>query len=201
MKTFLLSFLLVFPLVAQQTPSEFITANFTWQSSQLGDLQLYAANVCNAGPVTATAQAYRDVWPRAAEKGLSLQTPTAIREAEDKATGKPAKAWVTYIIGGACAVASGVTNSGVVSLNKDKGVGKFIAYGSSACAIALPIWASTMSKVPGGDREVPYDQLLPAVFVLGPGDCKQYLVYTASPSDQKALPSLWRAFDIAAEKK
>ncbi len=195
------SLLLMVSAVAQQNLSESITATFTWQASRLSGLQLYAANVCNGGPTTATVQSYRDVWPRATEQGIALQTPVAIQEAEASVQGKSAKAWVTYLLGGGCAIAAGVTNSGTVTLDKSRRIGKLVAYGTAACAVGLPIWASTMSKVPGGDKEVPYDQLLPAVFVLGPGDCKQYLVYVASPPDQKILTGLWQTFNTGTEKK
>jgi hypothetical protein len=176
----LLALLMVSMPLPAQTPPGFITATLTWQSSRLSGLQLYAVNTCNSGPVTATVQSYRDVWPRAAEQGLYLQAPVAIKEAEASVQGTSKKAWATYLIGAGCAVVASVTNSEVVALNKDKTVGKVIAYGSSACSIGLPIWASTMSKTPGGDKAVPYDQLLPAVFILGSGDCKQSLAYAVA---------------------
>lgn len=79
--------LLAVALMAQ-TPPETITATFTRQAATFGSLQLYATNVCNVGPMNATVQAYRDVWPIAKALNLQIQTPTAIREVERGLQGK-----------------------------------------------------------------------------------------------------------------
>ena len=176
-------------ICAAQTPPESITADFTWQYATFGPLQLYAANVCNSGPVTATVQTYRDVWPRAREKNLLLQTPTAIREVERSLEGSNLPKWILWGTAGGCAIASAVTNGGAVSLDTSKGVGKLVAYGTAGCAIALPIAAERMVNTPGGQKvPVPASEMLPPIFILAAGDCEQGLVYAKMPLDLKVVP-------------
>ncbi len=176
-------------LTAQSPPPDSITATFTWQQAQFGSLQLYAANVCNVGPMNTTVQSYRDVWPAAKALNLQLQTPTAIREVERRLEGSDWPKWVLWGIGGGCAIGAGVTNGGVVSLDPSRGVGKLAAYGTAGCAIALPVIAERWTGKPGGDQvKAPDGDMLPPLFVLASGDCRQGLVYAIAPFQTKVLP-------------
>ncbi len=176
-------------LVAQTLPPESITADFTWQQASFGPLKLYAANVCNSGPMNATVQSYRDVWPRAKAVNLQLQTPTAIREVERNLEGSNWPKWIMWGSAGGCAVASAVTNGGAVSLNPSKGLGKAVAYGTSGCAVVLPIIAERWTGRPGGDQiKAPEGDMLPPLFILAAGDCRQGLVYATVPFGLKAVP-------------
>jgi len=166
-----------------------ITAEFTWQHASFGPLQLYAVNVCNQSPMNATVQAYRDVWPLAKKQNLQLQTPTAIREVERNLEGGDWPKWVLWGSAGGCAIAAAVTNSGVVSLDPSKGVGKVVAYGTAGCAIALPVVAERWTGRPGGDQvKAPEGEMLVPVFILAAGDCKQGLVYATVPFGLRVAP-------------
>lgn len=172
-----------------QAPPEFITADFTWQQASFGPLQLYAVSVCNNGPMNATVQTYRDVWPKAKAQNLQLQTPTAIREVERQLDGRDWPKWILWGSAGGCAVASAVTNGGTVSLDPSKGSGKIVAYSTAGCAIGLPIIAERYTGRPGGDQTpAPTGEMLPAIFVLASGDCKQGLVYATMPFGLKVVP-------------
>lgn len=176
-------------VLAQTQPNEFITATFTYQEAPFGPLHLYAANVCNVGPMNSTVQSYRDVWPRAKEKNLDLQTPTAIREVERSLEKSDWPKWILWGAAGGCAIASGVTNGGAVALDPTKGLGKFVAYGTSGCAIALPILAERFTGRPGGEQtKAPEGEMLLPVFVLASGDCKQGLVYARPALGLKVAP-------------
>lgn len=165
-----------------------IEATFTWQASQFGNLQLYAANVCNRTPMNATVQSYRDVWPAAKAVHLQLQTPTAIREVQRRMEKTNIPKWIMWGIAGGCAIASGVTSSGVVANNPNETVGKIVAYSTAGCAIGFPILAERTAGRPGGE-EVPVTEveMLPATFVLAAGDCKQGLVYAIPAFQTKVL--------------
>jgi hypothetical protein len=158
-------------------------------------MQLYAANVCNVGPVNMTVQTFRDVWPAAKAINLQIQTPTAILEVQKTLEKSNWPKWVLWGAAGGCAIAAGVTGSGAVSNNPDTGVGKIVAYGTAGCAIALPILSERLVNTPGGQpAPAPATEMLPPVFVLATGDCKQGLVYAipSSPwlpqSQSKVLP-------------
>ena len=172
-----------------QTPPDAITADFTWQQANFGPLRLYAANVCNQSPMNATVQTFRDVWPKAKAQNLQLQTPTAIREVERNLEGSNYPKLILWGLAGVCAIGSGVTNGGAVSLDPSKGIGKLVAYGTSMCAIGLPIVAERWTGRPGGDQiKAPESEMLPALFVLAAGDCKQGLVYATVPFGLKVVP-------------
>jgi hypothetical protein len=166
--------LLVTGILAGQT----ISTTFTWQQVQFGTLQLYAANVCNVGPTNATVQSYRDVWPAAKKENLQLQTPTAIREVERKLEGSSKPKWLLWGLAAGCAVTAGVTNGGAVSLDPNKGIGKAVAYSTAGCAIVLPVIAERWTGKPGGEQsKAPDIEMLPPLFMLASGDCRQGLVY------------------------
>lgn len=176
-------------MVPLPNPNPSITTTFTWQAATFGPLHLYAANVCNAGPMNATVQSYRDVWPAAKAVNLQLQTPTAIREVQRKLEGGSWPKWVMWGVAGGCAIASAVTNGGAVSLDPAKSVGKVVAYGTAGCAIGLPIMAERWAGKPGGEQELaPAGEMLPAIFVLAARDCRQGLVYATLPFNLKVLP-------------
>lgn len=176
------------PVQPQTQPNEFITVDFTHQEAPFGPLHLYAANVCNIGPMNATVQSYRDVWPRAAEKNLQLQTPTAIREVERKLEGGDWPKWILWGLAGGCAIGSGVTHGGVVSLDPTKRIGKAVAYGTASCAVVLPVIAERWTGKPGKEQtKAPEAEMLPPLFILGPGDCRQGLVYAVLPFQLRIL--------------
>jgi len=183
---------LVAVVASAQTSTGYITATFTWQDFRLGNLQLYSAEVCNVAPVgtpVATVQAYRDVWPKASARNLSLQTPTAILEAERSLESTNYPKIILWGVAGGCAIMSAVTNGGVVSLDPKKGAGKVVAYSTSACAIGLPIAAERLASKPGTDQKpVPEGEMLRPIFMLAPGDCAQGLVYAAMPFNLKVVP-------------
>jgi hypothetical protein len=175
--------------ITAQTPPEFISADFTWQQASFGPLQLYAVSVCNNGPMNATVQTFRDVWPKAKAQNLQLQTPTAIREVERSLEGSNLPKWIMWGAAGGCAIAAGVTNGGAVALDPSKGVGKAVAYSMAGCAIGLPIIAERYTGRPGGEQtKAPEGEMLPAIFVLATGDCKQGLVYVTVPFGLKVAP-------------
>lgn len=185
----LTAFLVAVALSAQSPPPESITAAFTWQQAQFGNLQLYAANVCNAGPMNSTVQTYRDVWPAAKAVNLQLQTPTAILEVQKSLEKSDWPKWILWGAAGGCAITAGVTGGGAVSNDPKTGVGKAVAYGAAGCAIGLPILAERLVNTPGGKpAPAPASEMLPPVFVLAAGDCRQGLVYAIAPFQTKVLP-------------
>jgi hypothetical protein len=176
-------------LQAQTLPLECIKAELTWQQASFGPLQLYAVNVCNICSINGTVQSYRDVWPRAKTQNLQLQTPTAIREVERNLEGSNWPKWVLWGSAGGCAIASAVTNGGLVSLDPSTKTGKAVAYSTAGCAIVLPIVAQRWTGRPGGDQvKAPDSEMLLPMFILAAGDCKQGLVYAVAPFGLKVAP-------------
>lgn len=174
-------------LSAQSQPT--VTITFTRQEGMtVGTLQGYAANVCNPGPLSGTVQSIRDVWPEAQARNLTPQTRVAILQAERTEEHGSKLRWLLWGAAGGCAIASGVTNGGAVALDASKGIGKAIAYSTAGCAIGLPIIAERFAQLPGPKVPVPYDDLLPPVFVLGAGDCKQGFIYAAMPLGLQLVP-------------
>jgi hypothetical protein len=177
------------PAVLGQQSASGITADFTWQYASFGPLQLYAANVCNDSPMNLTVRSFRDVWPLAKRANLQLQTPTAIREVERNLEGGDTPKWILWGSAGGCAIVSAFTNSGTIALNPSTKLGKGVAYGTATCAVALPVIAERWTGRPGGDQvKAPEGEMLPPLFILAAGDCRQGLVYATVPFGLKVVP-------------
>ena len=126
---------------------------------------------------------------QAKTQNLQLQTPTAILEVQRKLEGGDWPKWILWGLAGGCAIGSAVTNGGAVSLDPSKGVGKVVAYSTAACAITLPIIAERWTGRPGRDQvKAPDSEMLPPLFVLATGDCRQGLVYATVPFGLKVVP-------------
>jgi len=174
-------------LSSQSQPT--VTVTFTRQEGMtVGKLQGYAANVCNVGTLSGTVQSIRDVWPEAQGRNLTPQARVSILQAERSEEHGSRLRWILWGAAGGCAIASAVTNGGAVALDPSRGIGKAVAYSTAGCAIGLPIVAERFTQTPGPKVPVPYDDLLPPVFVLGAGDCKQGFIYAAMPLGLQIIP-------------
>lgn len=144
------------------------------QPLNVGTLTVYAIDVCNGSdnPVSVPGGL---VWQQAAQQGVTLALPTAILSEQSKESGPRFKRIALYLLSGLSAGAVALSAGNVIKIDAGSKAGKAYYATLSGVAVAAPLIATQVEKIPVEQTDVDMQRLVPSIVEIPAHRCVSYV--------------------------